>query len=429
MGDGASISNGAIRAGARTLPEIAAVDHHRALFAGEPLVFHCNHYNYWLQHTLRLDPNLGMDSVIRAAAESCSRAIIESGISETGLTEESAIFQFADDCFAELGFGRMGFGPMDALRAGRGGGLVRTPVSHYGQMLSSACAGKITREQNLFDQGFAAGAIGVALGIAPGRLVARHNLCMSLGAEVGEFELVLGEPREVFTVPGIGVRGTESPPAHDRTCNVDEPGILEALAGLDFSGNEEGLIPRFGVVLTRHFANFYNRISFEFVHRMRDSGLFEEAEELLVEAGRRCAFNTFGGIMASAEWDAVIRPQCQTREDWAHGMTAVINALGWGYWRLVEISEQRAIVRIWDDYESTGWLGMYGQSDRPVSYLALGGVEGLMGLIYKAAIMDRPTLDEALFNATCGGAAGYRARQTRSLAQGDPFSEFEVEAV
>ncbi|NET39964.1 MAG: hypothetical protein F6K19_49770, partial [Cyanothece sp. SIO1E1] len=84
--------------------------------------------------------------------------------------------------------------------------------------------------------------------------------------------------------------------------NIDEPAILTALAGLDLSGNEEGLIPRFGVMLTNHFANFYNRISFEFVRRMSGTGMLEMGEILLQDAGYQCAFNTFGGIMISDEW-------------------------------------------------------------------------------------------------------------------------------
>jgi hypothetical protein len=365
-----------------------------------------------------------MDDVIRAAAESSARAMLQSGAAELGLTSPAAILELANDCFAELGFGML-----DLSGVGAAGGTVRTPVSHYGQMLNSACAGKIERDQNLFDQGFAAAAVAVAFGLEPGALAVRNNRCMSVGAELGEFELVLTDaPGLAFSAPGVGVCGTETRPAQATDTHIDEAGILGALATLDFSGNEEGLIPRFGVMLTKHFANFYNRISFEFLRRMDGSGMQDEAVELLVEAGRRCAFNTFGGIMLSGEWDAVIRPQCQTREDWAHGMAAVVNALGWGYWRIVEISRERAVIRIWDDYESTGWSAMFGRADRPVSFLAAGGCEGLMALVYRAEIAERPKLDETLFRSVCGGGVAYRARQTQSLAMGDAYSEFVIEA-
>ena len=75
----------------RMLPALTSVNHHRSVCGGEPLVFHCNHYNYWLQHTLRLDPGLGMDAVIRAAAESTARAALTQGARELGLEEPTAI--------------------------------------------------------------------------------------------------------------------------------------------------------------------------------------------------------------------------------------------------------------------------------------------------------------------------------------------------
>jgi hypothetical protein len=208
---------------------------------------------------------------------------------------------------------------------------------------------------------------------------------------------------------------------------VDEAGILSALAGLDFSGNEEGFIPRFGVLLTLHFANYYNRISYEFVRRMADTGMLEHAETALIDAGYHCAFNTFGGIMVSAEWDAVIKPQCQTKEDWVHGMTATVNALGWGVWRVHELSPERLVMRIYDDYESRGYVGMYGQSERPVAYLATGGVAGIMNLIYVGDISQKPTLDDAYYAQVFDAENSFTARETQSRTMGAEFTEIVAE--
>lgn len=52
----------------RHLGPSESVPHSRFVLAGEPLVFHCNFYNYWLQRTLLLDPSPGMDQVIQDAA-------------------------------------------------------------------------------------------------------------------------------------------------------------------------------------------------------------------------------------------------------------------------------------------------------------------------------------------------------------------------
>ncbi|MFV8752676.1 hypothetical protein ACNOYE_19175 [Nannocystaceae bacterium ST9] len=414
----------------RRLPAYRPAGQSRLLLAGEPLVFHCNHYNYWLQHTLRLDPELEMDSVIRDTAESCARSVLAAGRDELGIARPAELLALARDLFAELGFGRIDF-----AQVGPRGGRVRTPTSHYGQMLATVTPGRIERAQNLFDQGFAAGAVGLAYESPPGALAIANNRCMSLGAAIGEFDLVACSPRPIPESPGdqfvaeSTLRGREfvAPPASDET-RVDEAGILATLAGLDFSGNEEGLIPRFGVILTRHFANFYNRISHEYIQRMDATGLLDAAEQLLVNAGERCSFNTFGGIMASAEWDALVRPQCQTRADWVHGMVAVVNMLGWGTWRVAALDERRVVIRIWDDYESLGWLALGGPVLAPPAYLATGGVAGMMGLIYYGNIADRPARDDALYNRACRGPLRYVGRQTRSRALGDPFTEIVAEA-
>ncbi len=52
----------------RRLAALAAKRHGRHVRAAEPHVFHCNHYNHWLQSTLLLSPQLPMRDVIVDAA-------------------------------------------------------------------------------------------------------------------------------------------------------------------------------------------------------------------------------------------------------------------------------------------------------------------------------------------------------------------------
>ncbi|MCA9493448.1 MAG: hypothetical protein KC621_26135, partial [Myxococcales bacterium] len=125
--------------------EITFADHGRALLRREPVIFHCNHFNYWLQNTLLLDASLGMADVIRAAAADVGRSVMV-GVDGTP-TERLAA---ASEVFRQLGFGRMSFAGL-----GEGGGEVHTPTSHYGQLLKPP--GSFERPQNLFDQGFAQG--------------------------------------------------------------------------------------------------------------------------------------------------------------------------------------------------------------------------------------------------------------------------------
>jgi len=125
---------------------------------------------------------------------------------------------------------------------------------------------------------------------------------------------------------------------------IEQRVITEAVAGLGFSGNEEGLIPAFGLYLTKHPADYYNRISYGLLGAFarENPELEEDAIALLTEAGHVCAFHTFGGIMSSVEWDAVVMPMIQSLEDWVYGMVAVVNAFGWGYYEIKQSSRTGA---------------------------------------------------------------------------------------
>jgi hypothetical protein len=406
--------------GKRQLPPLRPIPHGRVALASEPVVFHCNHYNYWLQKTVRLGSSVPMDGVIVDAASAGAYALVKAA--SEGLTLGSERLQVAADAFAELGFGTLDFGEL-----GDQGGPVSTPVSHYGQCLVPPAGSTFSERQELFDQGFVEGAAAAAFGLPHGSFTARVERSASLGQGTGAFELSRRSASPAFAAQGVGAHGPAAPPPPSSATNVDETAILSALAGLDLAGNEEGLVPRFGVYLTRNLAGFYNRVSFEFSRRMAALGLLEPAEALLVDAGYHCAFNTFGGIMVSGEWDAVVRPQCKTREDWVHGMVAVVNALGWGVWRVAELTPKRLVLQVWDDYESSGHLALYGKSSRPVSYLLAGGAAGLMNLVYIGEIESRPPLDDALFEQVFEHSEAFDVRQTKSFAAGDAYSEVVAE--
>ena len=403
----------------RTLGSYVPKDFGKLLVGGEPLVFHCNHYNYWLQHTLRLNPDVDMDEVIVAAAEEAAYAQLGAISAELELGDAAARLAMAGDVFSQ-----QGFGVIDFSGASDEGGTVRTPVSHYGDMLKAACEGEIKRRQNLFDEGFAAAALAIANGRPAGSYVATKVECKSVGASEGRFEFALRpEPLALPKSPGQGHHESLELPSPAEGTSVDEPAILQALAGLDFSGNEEGLTPRFGVILTHHYSNFYNRAAFEFARRMSELGMADMADDLLVEAGHRCAFNTFGGIMTSAEWEAVVQPQCATREDWIHGIVAVVNALGWGVWRVHELTPDSLTIRIYDDYEGSAHRGMHGNASRPMNHLAQGGVAGLMNLVYVGDILAKPALDAALYERVFEHEDRFVAKTTQSLSMGAGFTE------
>lgn len=209
---------------------------------------------------------------------------------------------------------------------------------------------------------------------------------------------------------------------------IDEGAIVAACSQLPLIGNEDGLIPAYNLYLTRHYADYYNTISYETVRRLESAhaeGL-GEAERNLTEAGHVCAFNTFGGIMMSPEWDAVVRPMIETREDWVRGIVAVVNSLGWGRWRITGLEPgARLELAIDNSYESTGWLARYARSTRPRCYLAAGGCAGIMNLVYHADITGRPALTPAFFREIFHERPGsFRATEVECRTTGAPACRF-----
>jgi hypothetical protein len=109
----------------------------------------------------------------------------------------------------------------------------------------------------------------------------------------------------------------------------------------------------------------------------------------------------------------------ETREDWIHGMVAVVNAFGWGRWRVAELRPDELLrVEIDNGYECAGWLQDYPQSKVPRCYLAAGGVAGLMNLLYVGDITARPELNDRAYAELFRGARSFAARASSCLACG-----------
>lgn len=204
--------------------------------------------------------------------------------------------------------------------------------------------------------------------------------------------------------------------------SVDERAIVEAVGGLPLVGNEEGLIPAFGLYLTRHYADYYNHVSYAYLHAAHQEGpeAVAKARAALIEAGHVCAFNTFGGIMLSQEWEAVVGPMLSGRDDWVPGIVSVINALGWGRWRLEGLTPGEELrVRVDNSYESTGYLETHGTSKvGSVCFLATGGVAGIMNLVYHGDILARPALTPDYYAELFAGTGRFVAEEVACRAAG-----------
>ncbi|MCA8943243.1 MAG: hypothetical protein KDB80_11840, partial [Planctomycetes bacterium] len=387
-------------------------------------VFHCHHYNTYLQRSI-LDAGY-VDSVpflIGAAAE-VAFAQLTNVFANANVTSTAQRIELAQELYRWAGFGTFDLSSLNA-----DGGTTSTSNSHYA-MAWNAKFGTSDQPVCHFASGWLAGAWAAIQDLPLGTFAVRHDTCRAEGASTCEFELSEGAPNyTVFESVEAGHCATSQSPIAVDQGNVDYAGIYQALTGMEIVGDEAGSISAFGVYLTRHYANYYNRVSFEteraMVQKFGDHGL-AAARPLFVEAGHVCAFNTFGGMMTSGEWDALILPSLKCQGDWVHGMTAAVNALGWGRWQVTDLSVEGATFVIHDDYESNGYLGMYGVADHPVSYLAEGAAAGIMNLVYRGDVASKPEFTPEFYGHLFKADGNYVATPESSKAMGDEFTSFRV---
>ncbi|WP_353570361.1 hypothetical protein [Candidatus Albibeggiatoa sp. nov. BB20] len=384
----------------------------QTLIGGLSRVFHCNHYNAHLQMVVQMTkgiPNHEPERLLVDAATPLIQHLQQGGYSQDDLIQEFAL---------------CGFGVLQQYDDN----TWYTPHSHYGETTYSH--GKPAKSC-FFNSGYIQALINQQV---------EEFECQMLGAEQDKY-VTTGQPLQVSHYLTLDQPLQTDVPArfdfdgcqHLNT-RVDEAEILAAVQGLPLYGRmeegETGLIDAFGVVLTNHFSDYYNRISYETYFAMRQAGLPEEdSKEMFIQSGHICAFNTFGGIMSSPEWHAVIEPMCDSREDWFHGMIAVINALGWGLFRVEKIDiEKELIIRVYNSYEGIGFRRIYPATDeKNISFLGMGGVLGLAHLLWKVDIREKPTLNHEFYVTQFNNPEKrYNVVQTHAIAANDEYDRFVV---
>lgn len=394
----------------------------RLVVGDEPIILHCHHYNCFLQRSIQDAEYIDSAPILVGAAAEVAFAQLTSLLSRTPDVP-------ARKAIVEALYRASGFGLIDLSEVTAEGGEMRTRSTHY----STGWTEKFGRSRTpvaFFSTGFLAGALAAIYRLDPASIQARQTACRSTGADEDVFLLSRGpanfalfEPRRDAVLVAVG---NDREPA----TSINREGITQAVAGMPLLGNAAGLITAFGVYLTRMYAEYYNRISFAFEQQMTTlagrQGV-DVAADLFIEAGHVCAFNTMGGIMTSAEWDALVLPMLKTREDWLFGIVACTNALGWGTWKVLDVTPDAATFRIYNDYESVGYRRMYGTADHGISYLATGGAAGLMNLIYLGGIHTKPDLTPQFYDRLFKRGRVFQARMTACQAMGDPYTEIRAE--
>lgn len=405
-------------------------DYHAYCVGDEPLVFHCHHYNIFLQNTIEdAGEYVDAEKILVQAAEFSLYHQWKNLEKKHGKLSEAVLL----DTLREFGFGII-----KAINLNENQAKFECPFEHYGVgYVSKYPIRKNLPPVSYFTRGF----IGAFLCYYFDKPLFSYKVvqtqCFAKGDKLAVFEAELLETPEKAIYPFYAGQGVRSAPYHYSNpsgTSIDYLAIREALTGMRLTGSDEtGLIDAFGVLLTRHYANYYCNISFALLEqllRVLDEQTARTlVSDLLVEAGHVCAFNTFGGIMTSMEWEGLVKPMIKTREDWMHGIIACINALGWGTYVIDELKPYDYIrVRVYNGYESNHCLANKTNIHYhgPIEFLATGVIAGLMNLIYHKDITQKPVLDEKFYNEVFRTPGRFIGRQTQCRGQGAEYSVFEA---
>ena len=136
---------------------------------------------------------------------------------------------------------------------------------------------------------------------------------------------------------------------------VDRKKIIEDLSKLEISGDDNGMIEGYNVLVNQLPAQFWNSFADRLINKV-DPDLIESTEYLLYNAAHECGYHTGYGIITSDEWKAVVEPMLEKiPEDILHGAYAVFTAWGWAKAEIVElVPGEKMVIRAYDYYEKWG---------------------------------------------------------------------------
>ena len=380
-------------------------DEHRRHIAGAEVIIHCHHYNSRLQNVIEGASSVDGKAIITSAAEAVMREQL--AVVLRGVEDDATRWQLASGLYAQLGFGVLDFGQV-------GQDLVSASSSHFVEGWSAGFS-RVDRPVCSFTEGYVQAAVAAVSGDV---VTATETRCLMQGADRCEFRIDRSRQTPMATNDKVVVDFT--PQAIDRpntTSNIDEDAIVSAVVGMPIYGNEEGLIPAFGVYLANTPADFYNQICIRFIEAMNAVGHGRSATRLLLFAGETCAMNTFRGIMHSPEWDALIAPMIKEQADELFALVALSNGFGWGNWFIADHEPRESLLmRSLNGYEALGYRQYRGQCASGQCLMLTGVSAGMMELIYgEGAIEER--------------FGTYYSEEDECIASGEHRCDFQVEAV
>jgi len=396
-------------------------------YGGIPTVYHCHHFNLFLDQTI--DDALGPDEGTKLrfiAAREASHHFIRALVTRAGALTPAERLEVAQRTFAGMGHGRL------QVSGDRAGGTATGEFLHYGFSWAEKYGQKVRRRKpaDAFAAGYAAAALEVAQSLERETMSAEETTCIATRAPQCTFTLKPGpQAKAVVPVREPDVRARVKPTFASATGEDTISAIAKGLR--DFTapvaGDERGLVQAFGVYVTLHLAGYYNRISYDALAHVvaNKPALVPMLEDLLRESGHVCVFNTFGGILASPEWEAMVGKHSGDPQAIILGNLAIARALGFGHWTLAEYQpNERVVLRAPATYESVYYLTRHGASDRPSEYFFQGAALAIAQLAHRIDWRQKPSLTQDFYNSLFkGGTLPWKVEQTSCTACGHEYSE------
>jgi hypothetical protein len=402
-------------------------DHDLSFLAGSCVVFHCHHFNLFFDQTI--DDALGeAQGVAVRTAAACEAWHPLLSRRCAGASSPGERLELAANLFSAMGHGRMSFD------VGADGGKVTGRTLHYaaGWREKYGRRGKRPYPVDAFAAGFAQAAVAVAHEVEHGHLGGGETNCAATGDDKCRFDVVAGGAPQPIEGKAVEAWKSALVPIvtgkHEETVQAITDGLVSFLSGVH--GDNRGLVQAFGVLVTNHPADYYNHLS----NRMlaltkRDkSQTVPVARDLLQESGQVCGFHTFGGIMSSPEWEALVGAPSEPLDVILGGL-AIARALGFGRWSLADyVPNERLVVTSPGTYESMHNRVVIEHTEWPCSYLFQGGAVSMMQLAHRVMWTPKPTLTGSLY-LRLRKDAPWRCEQTKCLARGDDVDQVVVTRV
>jgi len=195
---------------------------------------------------------------------------------------------------------------------------------------------------------------------------------------------------------------------------INRQKIIDNLSKIEATGDENGLIDAFNVLVNQFPAKFWNSFAERLTGKTAPQ-LMEPVEYLLYNAAHECGYHTGYGIITSNEWDSVVGPMVEkVPEDILHGAYAVFTAWGWADSEIVElVPGEKMVVRAYNYYESD--VVKKGKSPKMSAYMISGVCAAFMELAYAGD-----------YDPSGKPIGTFKCEQVKGIERGDEYGEFLV---